>query len=136
MAASDYITVYIAFVDDAFVQHRICTEEYEKSNRVRNDILHAIEFNTDGYAQRNKLASKLEACSRDRRFYKDRVQELDQIIKYLEIPENKKAFNLLKNTLGEMRKAESFHKDRVYWPRSADPALREFFWKRKQKICP
>lgn len=124
---SDKLTSFLTFVDQSKTQYRICSEELTRLNKLQEDLLHAIEFNSEGYRQRNKLATQLEQCRKDRRWYKDRVGELEPIVSFLEDQSNNRSINLLKNTLGKIRKEEAYHAKRTYYPRSLSPEVRQFF---------
>ena len=65
---------------------------------------------------------------KDRRFYKDRVEEIKALAEFAKDPANAKAINMLKQALGQMRKEDAYHEKREYWPRSADPELQRLFW--------
>lgn len=91
--------------------------------------MHAIELNTDGYKARNKMASQLELCRKERRWYKDRVEESNPVITFLADPQNKAAINKLRNVLGQVRKTERQHEVRAYCPRSLSPEIKEWFSK-------
>ena len=128
MRLSNRVATFLKFYDDTQSAYRFCSDELAKLEKEQNDLLHAIEFNPNGYKERNKLASKLEAVRKDRRFYKDRVGEIEALITFSKDPANAKAINMLKQALGQMRKEESYHEKREYWPRSTDPELKRLFW--------
>lgn len=125
---SNRVATFLKFFDDTQAAYRFCSEELAKLEKEQNDLLHAIEFNPNGYKERNKLASKLEVVRKDRRFYKDRVEEIKALAEFAKDPANVKAVNMLKQALGQMRKEESYHEKREYWPRSTDPELKRLFW--------
>ena len=87
----------------------------KEQEKLTQDILHKMEDEKTKNSERNKLATKLAICRRDRRYYKDRVQELEPMIKFIQ--ENRKMTNVLKQVLGEVRKIERYHADRTYYPR-------------------
>lgn len=124
---SNRVATFLKFFDDAQAAYRFCSDELSKLEKEQNDLLHAIEFNPNGYKERNKLASKLEVVRKDRRFYKDRVEEIKALAEFAKDPANVKAVNMLKQALGQMRKEESYHEKREYWPRSTDPELKRLF---------
>ena len=125
---SNRVATFLKFFDDTQSAYRFCSDELTRLEKEQNDLLHAIEFNPNGYKERNKLASKLEVVRKDRRFYKDRVEEIKALAEFAKDPANAKAINMLKQALGQMRKEEAYHDKREYWPRSADPELQRLFW--------
>lgn len=128
MKLSNRVAIFLKFFDDTLSAYRFCSDELTRLEKEQNDLLHAIEFNPNGYKERNKLASKLEVVRKDRRFYKDRVEEIKALAEFAKDPANVKAVNMLKQALGQMRKEESYHEKREYWPRSVDPELKRLFW--------
>lgn len=85
-------------------------------DRRSQDLLHAIEFEPSGKA-RNKLATKLKECRVTRRHNKDLVEILEPVYQYMQRDQNRKAINLLEQTLGSVRKIVKKHQNRVYIPR-------------------
>lgn len=85
-------------------------------DRRSQDLLHAIEFEPSGKA-RNKLATKLKECRVTRRYNKDLVEILEPVYQYMQRDQNRKAINLLEQTLGSVRKVIKKHQNRVYVPR-------------------
>lgn len=131
MNASQHLEQFLSFVDDAERQYRVCKDELDNLEKLQTDLLHAIEFNAEGYKTRNALARKLEQCRKDRRWYKDRVAELSPVVEFLndsQKPENRRSINQLKNVLGKTRKEENFHAKRSYRPRTLSPELSSFFY--------
>lgn len=68
-------------------------------------------------AERSKVATQLAICRKDRRFYKDTVENLQPLIDFLGEAENKKVIEKLKRVLGETKKQEKGHENRFYVPR-------------------
>lgn len=63
------------------------------------------------------MATRLAICRKDRRYYKDKVEELQPLIDFLGETENKKVIDRLKRVLGETKKQEKGHENRFYVPR-------------------
>ena len=114
---SEYISEFLNFVSDAQVKYRIYSEEVEKQEKLTQDYLHSLELDDLKCVERSKVATKLAINRKDRRYYKDRVEEFEPIVKFFEDPQHKKMLNLMTKVLGDVRKAESYHKDRKYMPR-------------------
>ena len=84
---------------------------------MHNDIMHKFELDNLSYKERCKLATTLATSRKDRRFYKDHVEELEPIVNFMSESAHTKAINNLKQLLGEVRKVEKYHSNRTYRPR-------------------
>jgi uncharacterized protein YeeX (DUF496 family) len=71
------------------------------------DFLHLIEFAPDAKA-RNKIAKQLQESRRHRRECKDRMQELEFLVNFVQDPKNKPVINNLKALLGNQKKREEY----------------------------
>ena len=114
---SEYITEFLNFVADAQVKYRIYEEEVNNQDKLTQDFLHKLELGELKRDERSKVATKLAINRQDRRYYKDRVEELEPIAKFFEDPVHKKVLDKMKQVLGETRRCESYHKERKYIPR-------------------
>lgn len=114
---SECISEFLNFVADAKVQYRICEEEVNNQDKLTQDYLHKLELGELKCGERSKIATKLAINRKDRRYYKDRVEELQPIVDFFADPQNKKVLDKLTNVLGQVRKAENYHKDRIYVPK-------------------
>ena len=127
LKVSDKIQAFINFYDEAIKVYKYSYEKVNACDKLKCDLLHKIELGL--YADRNEKAriqTQLEYCLKDRRYYKDKVEELEPFIK-LFLTESKdyehvtrqcsSAINFIKNSLGAVRKMESYHADRRYKPR-------------------
>jgi hypothetical protein len=114
---SEYITEFLNFVSEAQSQYRFCSEEVNNQDKLTQDYLHSLELDDLKRDERSKVATKLMVNRKDRRYYRDRVEELESIVQFFEEPQNKKVLDKMKQVLGATRKAESYHKDRKYVPR-------------------
>lgn len=116
---SEYITEFLNFIADAQSHYKFCYDEVNNHDKCTQNFLHSLELDGLKCNERSKLATKLETHLKDRRYYKDRVEELEPIVQFFEEPQNKKVLDQLKSrVLWQVRKAESYHKDRVYIPRT------------------
>lgn len=114
---SEYISEFLNFVADSQTKHRIYSEEVCNQDKLTQDYLHSLELDDLKCDERSKVATKLAINRKDRRYYKDRVEEFEPLVKFFEDPQHKKILNLMTKVLGDVRKAESYHKDRKYIPR-------------------
>lgn len=114
---SEQITNFLNFITAAQSHYKFCKEEQEKQEALTQDFLHSLELDGLNCCERSKLATKLAINRKDRRYYKDRVEELDLVVKWATDPANIKSVNQLKQILGQVRKQENYHKDRTYTPK-------------------
>ena len=114
---SGYLSDFLNFVSTAQAHYRFCTEEMKKQDQLTQDFLHSLELDDLKCGERSKLATQLAINRKDRRYYKDRVEELQPIVDFFADPQNKKVLDKLTNVLGACRRAENYHKDRIYVPK-------------------
>lgn len=114
---SDQLAQFLNFL-------RSCAQEYQyycsmliEVEKRQTDLLHFLELDESGYKERIKIGTQLRKCLRERRIIKDRVEELKPIADFLSDPKNKGLLDKLSQVLGETRKAEKYHSNRVYKPR-------------------
>ena len=86
---SEYITEFLNFVAEAQVKHKLDEEEVNKQDKLTQDYLHSLELGELKCDERSKIATKLAINRQDRRYYKDRVEELNPIVQFFEDPVNK-----------------------------------------------
>ena len=111
---SEIISDFLLLIDEARTEYNIAYEKVGLADKARTDLLHEIEL-CEKYDERNKAATKLRYILKDRRYYKDILEESVLLVDYYD--EYKKAINMLKEVLGKMRKVEAYHSDRTYKPR-------------------
>ena len=114
---SEQITNFLNFITAAQSHYKFCEDEQKKQEALTQDYLHSLELDELSCSERSKLATKLKINRKDRRYYKDRVEELELIVKWASDPANIKSVNQLKQILGQVRKQENYHKDRTYTPK-------------------
>ncbi len=114
---SECISEFLNFVSEAQVKHRLYSEEVNNQDKLTQDYLHSLELDNLKCDERSKVATKLAINRKDRRYYKDLVEEFEPIVQFFEDPQNKKVLDKLTQVLGQTRKSESYHKDRAYVPR-------------------
>lgn len=114
---SEYISEFLNFVSAAQKSYALCVEEQERQEKLTQDYLHSLELDGLKCDERSKIATKLAINRKDRRYYKDRVEELEPIVSFFADPQHKKVLDKLTQVLGLCRKQESYHKDRVYVPK-------------------
>ena len=114
---SEYIAEFINFVKEAQSHYKFCEEEMHNQEALTQDYLHKLELDELNCAERSKLATKLAINRKDRRYYKDRVEELKPIVDFFADQQNKRVFDLLTQVIGQTRKQEGYHKYRTYKPK-------------------
>ena len=86
-------------------------------DKLTQDLLHKLELESTGYRDRNKIATALATSRKDRRYYKDQVEELQPLYDVITESKHKSSIEQFKQALGKTRKAEAYHKERRYYPR-------------------
>lgn len=90
------------------------SEEVNRLDKLTQDYLHMLELEGLDYGERAKVATKLAHCRQLRRQSKDTVEILEPLITFLESDKGKNMLNLLKETLGKIRKVEDKMENRTY----------------------
>lgn len=114
---SEYISEFLDFISGVQTSYNDCHEEMKKQEKLTQDYLHSLELDDLKYEERNRVATKLAMNRKDRRYFKDRVEEYEPIVKFLSEQNNMRVINQLKQVLGEVRRQENYHKDRFYIPK-------------------
>ncbi len=114
---SEHLSEFLNFISWAQSHYKFCSDEVNNQDKLTQDYLHSLELDDLKRDERSKVATKLMINRKDRRYYRDRVEELESIVQFFEEPQNKKVLDKLRQVLGATRKAESYHKDRKYIPR-------------------
>lgn len=115
--SSERLAEFLNFVTEAQSQYKFCSEEVNNQDKLTQDYLHSLELDNLKCSERSKIATKLVTNRRDRRYFKDKAEELEPLVVFFEDPANKKVLNNLRQVLGQMRKSEGYHKNRNYIPR-------------------
>lgn len=117
MKRSEYISTFLKFISESRSAYNEAVERIRTEEKRQEDLLHEIEF-CKVAQERNKLTTRLHKCREQRRIYKDVREELEPIISFLDDPANKKVVDKLSSQLlGQVRKVEGYHTNRVYKPR-------------------
>jgi 5'-deoxynucleotidase YfbR-like HD superfamily hydrolase len=112
---SEYITSFLNFLSDIQRSYDVSYDAVNDKDLLRSDLYHKIEDENTDYAERCKVATQLATCLRDRRYYKDRVEEAEPIVAFID--DNKRLIKDLEELLGKVRKIEKHHETRFYVPR-------------------
>lgn len=114
---SEILKTFLDFIENARSEYDYNLESMKKEERITQDYLHILELDGLNYRERSKIATQLAQNRRDRRHFKDAVQELEPIVEFLEDSKNSAVLNSMSQLLGQLRKVESYHKRRFYIPR-------------------
>jgi hypothetical protein len=118
---------FLTFYDQAVNTYKYCYEKVNECEKLECDLKHKLEMGT--YADANeerRIMTQLKYCLRDRRYYKDRVEELRPFVDLFQCKDKDReqivraassTVNQLRQALGGVRKAENYHADRTYKPR-------------------
>lgn len=125
MKNSIIISDFNKMVMQAEKTYKIYKDEYDRQEALTQDYLHTLELETLSRDERAKLATQLAINRRDRRYFKDRLEELAPIVNFFSDPNNKKCFNQLTQLLGAVRQQENYHACRTYTPKVLPVGLAE-----------
>lgn len=114
---SQYIADFLNFLKDSQSLYNYAVDMEDKEEKLTQDFLHKLEFEANDYKTKCKVVTKLSSNRKERRRYKDIVQELEPIVEWANSDYGQKAINMLKQSLGQVRKQENYHTDRTYYPR-------------------
>lgn len=114
---SEQLSSFLNFIAAAQSHYNFCLDEMHKQEKLTQDYLHSLELDDLKCDERSKLATKLAINRKDRRYFKDRVEELEPIVTFFADGQNKKMLDKLRQVLGQVRKQEGYHTDRTYYPR-------------------
>lgn len=103
----------------------IASDEQKVCDDEQQDILHELELVRLSYHERGKLAARLVEVRKKRRLAKNTLETLEPLVNWLK--ENQDTVRSLQRVLGEMRKQEQRHLNRVYVKRvDGEGAILEF----------
>lgn len=127
LKTSKKLEAFLTFYDDAINTYKYCYEKVNECEKLECDLKHKLELGT--YADVNeerRIQTQLKYCLRDRRYYKDRVEELEPFV-LLFLGKDKAQesivrgcttmINQFRQSLGGVRRAENYHASRTYKPR-------------------
>lgn len=124
---SKKLSDFLGFYDEAVSIYNYCYEKVNECDKLKCDLLHKIELGLCADINEEKrIQTQLKYCLKDRRYYKDRVEELEPFVLLFIGKEKDKenivrqcsaAINHMRQSLGGVRRAEQYHADRTYKPR-------------------
>ena len=127
LKVSNRLSNFIDFYDEVISTYTYAYDMVNQCDKLKCDLLHKIELGLYEDANEEKrIQTQLKYCLKDRRYYKDRVEELEPFANLFLSKEKERenttrtcsqAINHIKNTLGSVRRAEEYHRERTYKPR-------------------
>ena len=118
---SDRLVELITFLRSCEKEYQRCQVELQKTQLKEQDLLHYIEFYGQNDRYRCHLATELRTVLMSRRAYKDWIEELEPLAAFLSATPKGKLADGLSQVLGDIRKAEKYHRDRVCRPQALPP---------------
>lgn len=113
---SEQIKAFLDFISSCQSAYALAVEDLQREDDRLQDLLHAIEFESNS-KKRSKTCTKLHQSRKDRREYKDLVEECQDIVAFFQDPGHKKTLDHLVQLLGKVRKVEQHHANRSYFNR-------------------
>ena len=112
---SEQLADFLDLLKDVPASYNYMVDNMKEQDAATQDILHSYELDDLKYKERAKLSTTLGQVRKKRRAYKDGVEELEPLFKF--VNDNKRFLDNLRNVLGDVRKAEKYHSGRKYYPR-------------------
>ena len=124
VTVSQRLESFLSFYDEAQRRYKEAYENVNKCDKLTQDLLHKLELDELSTGEKNKVATQLKYCRKDRRYWKDQVEELEPFISLFTPGKDNmtasghvKTINLIRESLGKVRKQEAYHADRTYKPK-------------------
>lgn len=131
MKTSRNIENFLNFYDAVKRDYDTAFEMVNQCDKLTQDLLHRLELESLSTGEKNKIATQLKYCRKDRRYWKDIVEETESFVnmfnqteaslsdgkKKAEVEANRRFINMLRETLGKTRRQEGYHANRSYKPR-------------------
>ena len=131
MKTSKNIENFLNFYDAVKRDYDTAFEMVNQCDKFTQDLLHRLELESLSTGEKNKIATQLKYCRKDRRYWKDIVEETESFVnmfnqteaslsdgkKKAEVEANRRFINMLRETLGKTRRQEGYHANRSYKPR-------------------
>ena len=76
---SEVLREFLTLAEQAKKEYQAAKEAVDQEDKLTQDMLHQLELAPLSYSQRCKLMTPLRACRRDRRYYKDLMEETESL---------------------------------------------------------
>lgn len=113
---SEKIKAFLDLVEECQQLNSIARQGISDEEKLQQDLLHAIEFETNS-KKRGPIDTKLHRCRVARRRYKDLFAVTDEIVQFFQEQQHKKTLDQMRQLLGRVRKIEKHQEHRIYNPR-------------------
>lgn len=114
---SKHISDFLDYIVEASSQYAQSHSEMLEQENLTQDYLHKLELESLTSSDRSKIARQLGICRQKRREAKDTFEELSPLIDWSGDPDVIKVIRKLQETLGQTRKVERNHQNRIYIPK-------------------
>lgn len=114
---SKHISDFLDYIVEASSQYAQSHSEMLEQENLTQDYLHKLELESLTSSDRSKIARRLGICRQKRREAKDTFEELSPLIDWSGDPDVIKVIRKLQETLGQTRKVERNHQNRIYIPK-------------------
>lgn len=116
LKTSEKLKTFLDYLDSVESEYEYCQNEVEIENKRLQDFLHKIELE-ERCEVRSKACTEFRKQRIHRRKCKDRIGELDPIIKILRTKDYQRVRNSFAQALGAIRNFEKYEANRQYYPR-------------------
>lgn len=119
MKQSEILSAFIKLAESVKKEYESALDFVNEKDKELQDITHKAELNALTQNEKAKLMTELQKNRRDRRYWKNRVDEYQPFYTFqTESKEFKALLEQLKQILGKVRKAESYLENRAYKPKA------------------
>lgn len=116
---SEIIADFIKLTEATKKEYESAKDFVDQKDKELSDIVHKAELNSLKQSEKSKLMTELQYNRRDRRYWKNKVDEFQPLYEALcNNKELKTAIEQLKQILGKVRKAENYLENRTYKPKA------------------
>ena len=114
---SEIISSFLKLIDSVSKEYQIAFDMVGEKDKETIDFMHEVELKKLKQNEKAKMMTMLVEIRKERRYWKNKVDEYQSLNELLNDKEFKKTIEQLKQVLGKVRKAENYLEDRKYKPR-------------------
>ena len=114
---SKHISDFLDYLTEASSLYTQSHNEMLEQDALTQDYLHKLELEPMNSADRSKVALQLGLCRQRRRDAKDTFEEVSPLVEWYGDADVVKVIRKLQETLGQTRKVERSHQNRIYIPK-------------------
>lgn len=115
---SEVIESFLNYIRSQIEEYNLNLQGLDEEQKITQDILHKLELEKLEYKEQCKLMTILKKNRRNRRKYKDTIEELQPLIDFFNSSEGNKLLKKMNDVLGSIRRVENYHNRRIYIPKS------------------